>query len=363
MTVLTRPILEISLKNIVENYRFLRSIAPNAVSAAVVKDDAYGLGADIIVKTLYSETKCRDFFVAHAIEGAKITKLATDIRIYVLQGVGKDNINIFRDNEQLIPVISCPDMLNFWQKNKFDNRKPAIQIETGLNRLGFSENELQNMDFAELNEFSLVMSHLACADEKDHFMNEKQLNNFITLKNKYFPNIPASLSASDGVFLGTDFQFDMVRLGAAMYGINTTPYRNSKMKNVVTIKAPILQIKNLTKGEYVGYSATYKANSNRKIAIVSIGYGDGIPRSLSNIGKVFIPNGNDVSEAPIVGRVSMDNIICDVTCIENILVGDMAYVAADFYTLDDVAQDANTIAYEIMSRVGKNLRFEKIYIR
>lgn len=118
-------------------------------------------------------------------------------------------------------------------------------------------------------------------------MNQHQLDNFRRLKEKYFPKLPASLSASDGTFLGAEYQWDMVRLGAAMYGINTAPYRENQMKSVVTVKAPVLQIADLPKGDFVGYSATYRATENRRLAIVSIGYGDGIPRSLSNIGKVF----------------------------------------------------------------------------
>ena len=118
-----------------------------------------------------------------------------------------------------------------------------------------------------------------------------QLENFKHIKEIYFPKLPASLSASDGVFLGGDFQQDVVRLGAAMYGINTAPYRENQMKNVVRVKAPVLQIEELSKGEFVGYSATYRANTDRKIAIISIGYGDGIPRSLSNVGKVFFKVG------------------------------------------------------------------------
>ena len=134
------------------------------------------------------------------------------------------------------------------------------------------------------------------------------------------------------------------------------------MKNVVTVKAPVLQVTDLPKGDFVGYSATYRASSNRKIAIVSIGYGDGMPRSLSNVGKVFFLKGKKISEARIIGRVSMDNIICDVTDVEDIKVGDLAYLAADFYTLDDVARDAGTISYEIMSRLGKNTRFNRKYL-
>ena len=155
----------------------------------------------------------------------------------------------------------------------------------------------------------------------------------------------------------------MVRLGAAMYGINTAPYRANQMQNVVTIKAPVLQIEPLSRGEFVGYSCTYRASSERKIAIVSIGYGDGIPRSLSNIGKVFFKIRGKLAECRIIGRVSMDNIICDVSDADGVEIGDFAYLADDFYTLDDMARDAGTISYEIMSRVGKNTRYLRQYIR
>ena len=357
MSVLTRPILEIDFNNLLDNYLTLKKLASSSICAAVVKDDAYGLGAAEVAKLLHEEAGCDTFFVAHAVEGSIVAAVVPKARIYVLQGIGEDSLEAFRENPQLIPVVSCPEMLDFWKANRVNGIKPAIHIETGLNRLGFRENELAALSEEDKNEFSLVMSHLACADEQGHFMNEHQLNNFHRLKNEYFPKLPASLSASDGVFLGNDFQLDMVRLGAAMYGINTAPYRENQMKNVVRIKAPVLQIAPLPKGDFVGYSATYRANTDRKIAIVSIGYGDGIPRSLSNVGKVFFKTGCQLSEARIIGRISMDNIICDVTNVDNLQVGDTAYLADDFYTLDDMGRDAGTIAYEIMSRIGKNKRF------
>ena len=136
----------------------------------------------------------------------------------------------------------------------------------------------------------------------------------------------------------------------------------NQMKNVVTLKAPVLQIADLPKGEFVGYSATYRASSKRKIAIVSIGYGDGLPRSLSNVGKVFFTTANGIEESRIIGRVSMDNVICDVTDVSDVKVGDLAILSGDFYTLDDVARDAGTISYELMSRLGKNKRIDKKYI-
>lgn len=362
MSILTRPSLQINLDNLLKNYQTLQKIAAPAVCAAVVKDDAYGLGAEKIVPLLYEKVNCRNFFVAHACEGAKIAPLAPQAVIYVLQGVGTDSLAEFIRYPQLIPVISAPEMLAFWQQNRPDERKAAIQVETGLNRLGFREADLKKLNEQAKAKLSLLVSHLACGDEKDHFMNAYQLEHFKRIKNKYFPKLPASLSASDGVFLGGEFKQDMVRLGAAMYGINTAPYRENQMQNVVTVTAPVLQITDLPAGQFVGYSATYRAGTKRKIAIVSIGYGDGLPRSLSNVGKVFFKDGKNLSEARIIGRVSMDNVICDVTNVKNLQVGDTAYFADEFYTLDDMGRDGGTISYEIMSNLGKNTRFNRRYI-
>ena len=423
MSIYTTPVLNINLKKLIDNYKQLMTMSTPAIPAAVVKDDAYGIGAKIVTQTLYNRTHCRHFFVAHAKEGADIRPYAPDATIYVLQGIGADTLSLF-DRHNLVPVISSPEMLKFWQQYKLPNIKPAIQIETGLNRLGFRREELEelfntptqeadndsalahpqlktesdsfatggikydagsefatavyekgyikeqihNHDYAlahphiKENDFSLVISHLSCADEQSHFMNYRQLENFIELKNKYFPNTMCSLSASDGVFLSTEFHFDMVRLGAAMYGINTAPYRENEMQNIIELKAPILQIANTQKGDFIGYSATYKCSKPMKIAIVSIGYGDGVPRSLSNKGKVLFYEHGTAHLCPILGRVSMDNIICDVSSLQSIKVGDYGTIINNDYTVDDVAKDADTIAYELISRIGKNQRILKNYI-
>lgn len=356
MSIFTRPVLQINMNYLVDNYKRLQKIAAPAIASAVVKDDAYGLGADVVAKTLYEKAKCRNFWVAHAVEGAKIAEFVSNSRIYVLQGVGEDSIELFAQYK-FIPVISSPEMWSYWKENQVDGIRPAIQVETGLNRLGFRPDDLEKLSDEERKDFSLVMSHLACGDEKDHFMNQHQLEQFAYIRRQYFPKIPSSLSASDGAFLGEDFCCDMVRLGAAMYGINTAPYRQNQMKNIITLKAPVLQIKALPKGEFIGYSVTYRAATDRRIAIVSIGYGDGIPRSLSNVGKVFFNICGKWSEARILGRVSMDNIICDVSEIDNLQVGDFGYLIFDEYNLDDIARDAGTISYEILSRIGKNTRY------
>ena len=361
MPILTRPILKINLNNLLDNYKQLKKISAHAEAAAVVKDDAYGLSAEVVAQKLYNEGGCRNFFVAHGIEGERIRKFVPEANIFVLQGIGEDSIDSFKKCK-LTPVIGSPEMFEWWKQNKIEGIKPVIQIETGLNRLGSRESDLAKLSSADKNEFGMVLSHLACADAKEHFMNQHQLDNFRRLKAKYFPKLPASLSASDGTFLGSDYQWDMVRLGAAMYGINTAPYRENQMKSVVEVKAPVLQIANLPKGDFVGYSATYRATEDRKLAIVSIGYGDGIPRSLSNVGKVFFNICGRIHEARILGRLSMDNIICDVTNVENLQVGDMAEILSDYYTLDDMGRDAGTISYEILSRIGKNTRYIRKYI-
>ncbi|MBP5399846.1 MAG: alanine racemase [Alphaproteobacteria bacterium] len=360
MSILTRPILEVNIDNIIANYKTLQKIAPNSVAAAVVKDDAYGIGAEVVAESLYKKVGCRCFFVAHGIEGEKIRPHVGKSEIFVLQGIGEDCFSSFK-KAKLTPVISSSEQFAFWKKHKIEGIKPAIQIETGLNRLGFRESDLKKLSATDKKEFSMIMSHLACGDEKDHFMNEHQLSQFDKLKKIYFPNLRASLSASDGTFLGEKYQKDIVRLGAALYGINTAPYRPNQMKPCIKVLAPVLEIATLKKGDFVGYSATYRAATKRKIAIVSIGYGDGVPRSLSNVGKVFFDKNKNHLEARIIGRVSMDNIICDVSNIDGLKVGDMATIIGDFYTLDDIGRDAGTIGYETLSRIGKNPRFIRVY--
>lgn len=361
MPIYTTPIFNINLKKLIENYQILEKLSAPATPAGVVKDDAYGLGAVEVTQALY-QAGCRHFFVAHGSEGALIRPVAQEAEIFVLQGIGDDSLPYFQ-SANLIPVICSPDMLAYWHTHKIADIKPAIQVETGLNRLGFTIKDLEKLSPADLNEFSYVLSHLSCADEQAHFMNARQLENFRKIKSRFFPNTPATLSASDGVFLGDDFHFDLTRLGAALYGINTAPYRENIMKNILELKAPVLQVKPLAKGEFVGYSATFRAPTDMRIAIVSIGYGDGLPRSLSNRGKVIFYHNGQAFFCPILGRVSMDNVICDVSSIPTLQTGDFGYLINDDYTVDDIARDAGTIAYELISNLGKNPRFIKSYKR
>lgn len=362
MPIYTTPVFNINLKKITQNYNLVKSQNPNAILSAVIKDNAYGLGAIEVAAELYNNANCRHFFVAHAKEGALVRPHIPNAAIYVLQGIGKDSLKYFQDNN-LTPAISSPEMLSYWQQHKIAGIRPIIHIETGLNRLGFKEEDLEKLSTKDLQEFSYVLSHLACADEDTHPLNAQQLAKFNAIKTKYFPDTPCTLSASGGTFLGSQYHFNMLRLGAVLYGINSAPYCSTQPHNVIELKAPVLQIKSITKGESVGYSASFVAQKDMQIAIISIGYGDGIPRSLSNCGKVVFYHNQKPYFSPILGRVSMDNIICDISNIPTLLVGDFGYIYDNTQTINDVAPLANTIAYELISNLGKNPRFIKNYIK
>lgn len=354
MTLFTRPHREIKLSALAQNYQSLRALAGSARAAGVVKNDAYGLGGAEVTKRLV-RAGCKAFFVAHAFEGVAVRKEAPLADIYVLQGMGQDSIKDMI-SARLTPVLSTPAQLKFWVAQGVDEIRPIVQVETGLNRLG-----LRMMDIAALTPeqkagFSYILSHLACADTPAHFMNNIQLKQFCEIRES-FPEIPLTLSASDGVFLGVDFAFDMVRLGAAMYGLNTAPYRPAIVQPVLFISAPVLQIVDLKAGEYVGYGATYQAPHAMRMAVVSIGYGDGLPRALSNVGHVRWQG----KEGKIIGRISMDNIMVDVSEMGALKEGDFVSILDEVYTPDKMAAQAGTIGYEILSNLGKGGRWVTSY--
>lgn len=351
--MLTRPEFKISLENLADNYRVLKN-KTGARPAAVVKADAYGLGASKVAQRLVREG-CNAFFVAHAFEGAVVRSVAEQADIYVLQGIGEDSVADFKKC-RLTPVIANPQMLAYWNTLGITNVRPIIQVETGLNRLGFRMSDAAALSQEQIGRFSYMLSHLACVDEHIHFMNARQREAFEAWRAKL--KLPATFSASDGVFLGTPYHYDMVRLGAALYGLNVEAGKRSALKTVAFVRAPVLQISDVPAGDYIGYGATFAVTSFMRIAVVSIGYADGLMRSLSNRGQVRI---NGV-RAPIVGRISMDNVMCDVSSVPHVQVGDMADILDDVYRADDMAADAGTIGYEILTTMGQGKRFCRSYI-
>ena len=240
----------------------------------------------------------------------------------------------------------------------------AIHIDTGMNRLGMTVTEAQGI-IPRINAgdhgITLVMSHLASAELLNSSANARQLSAFREIAS-VFSGVPASLANSSGVFLGAQFQFDLVRPGCALYGINPTPEADNPMQPVVELKARIVQIRNIERGDTVGYGGTWTARRPTRIAIVSAGYADGYFRAASasdgTRGAEVVVAGK---RCPVAGRISMDLMAVDVTDLDKKAVrrGHMATLIGEGITVDELAHHFGTIGYEVLTSLGK--RYARIY--
>ncbi|MDE2228853.1 MAG: alanine racemase [Alphaproteobacteria bacterium] len=351
-------ILEIDLRAVAANWRRLqRELAPGARMAAVVKADAYGLGVARIGPIL-ARAGCGLFFVATLDEGVALRKVLPKAAIAVLDGALAGSETVFA-RARLIPVLNDLGQVVRW--SKAHPRKPAIlHLDTGMARLGLSRTEVDRLaaDPALLARVDLaaIMSHLACADEPRHPKNPEQLARFRAALAR-LPKAPASLASSSGIFLGPAYHFEIVRPGAALFGINPLPGQPNPMQPTVALKAKILQVRDVDAGETVGYGATHRMERPSRIATVAVGYADGWLRSASNRGSAAIAG----RRVPVVGRISMDLLTLDVTGIEAGQAKPGAYVDLldDSYGVDDAADAAGTIGYEMLTLLGR--RYARIY--
>lgn len=360
-------VVTIDLGAIAANWQALAKLVSPAECGAVVKADAYGLGAGRVIPALQS-AGCRTFFVATQPEALQARALARSATIYVLDGLlpgaGEDLIAA-----AAIPVLSNGEAIREWSalaKAKDVRLPAAIQIDSGLNRLGLDESALSAImtdgEMLSWLDLKLIMSHLACADDPDDAKNAAQLAAFRRLSSISLP-APLSLAASDGLMLSRDFHFDLVRPGYALYGGQAFKGGATPVRPVVKAEARILQVREVPDGATVGYSATYSAKGTRRIATVAAGYADGLFRHLSagdgeSGGQVSI----DGRFAPIVGRVSMDLITVDVTDVPTGSVGrgEMACLIGPDLPIEAVGAAAGTIGYEVLTSLGR--RFHRVYV-
>lgn len=353
-------VLTIDLGAIVSNYRLLSSNLGNVPCAAVVKADAYGLGAAEVASAL-ERAGCRTFFVAHVSEGIDLRRtVSRESRICVLNGLPRRTEADFVAAD-LIPVINSKGELLAWRDHArtVGERLPVVlQVDSGMSRLGLAPSDVSAIaaepTLLEGLSLELVMSHLACADEPEHEANGAQLREFKRLR-AMLPPSPASLANSSGVFLGEGFHFDMVRPGAALYGLNPTPQMPNPMRPVVTLCARVLQVRDAPSGTGIGYGHVVSANRTSRLATISLGYADGWPRNAGT--HAFFGD----ARLPFIGRVSMDSIILDAP--DGAIApaeGDMVDLICARQTVDDVARTAGTIGYEILTRFGR--RFHRRYL-
>ena len=358
-------ILTVDLAAIVSNWNELGRRAMPSECAAVIKADGYGCGIEQVARAL-ALAGCKTFFVAELAEARRVRAVAPEPAIYVLNGLLPGTAGAFPE-VRARPVIGSLVELAEWDAFCSANQwrgGAALHVDTGMNRLGISANEaaaLAPRIRAENHGITLLMSHLACAEQPDHPLNEHQMKLFREVRLLY-RGIPGSLANSSGIFLGSAAHCDMVRPGAALFGINPTPGHRNPMRPVVELQARVVQVRTVPKGETIGYNATWTARHATRVAVVAVGYADGYPRSAS---ATDAAPGADVVvrgvRCPLAGRVSMDLLAVDITALPDHSVrrGDLVTLIGDEFGVDALAAAAGTIGYEVMTSLGP--RYQRAY--
>ncbi|MEE8171853.1 MAG: alanine racemase [Alphaproteobacteria bacterium] len=354
--------LSIDLDAIAANWRALGArLHGGARAGAVVKADAYGLGMAAVAPSLHA-AGCRDFFTASLDEGIALRAFLADCRIYVFFGPGPGEAAEY-SRHGLTPVLNDLGQIEIWRAHpsRGSAEQAVLQIDTGMSRLGLAPQEVARLvaqpeRLAGL-PIAFVMSHLACAEQPGHRMNEAQRGEFKAALGALGPSAAAagsSLANSSGIFLGAEFHFDLARPGAAIYGLNPTPGNVNPMSEVVRLQGKILQVRRVDSLRSVGYGAAHVVTRPSRIATVPVGYADGYLRSASNRASGSIRG----VQVPVVGRVSMDMITLDVTDIplEHAQPGEPVDLIGGPHPIDALAGEAGTIGYEILTSLGRRYR-------
>jgi alanine racemase len=328
--------LHIDLSALTANYRALASLA-RAEAAAVVKADGYGLGADRVAQTL-ATAGARTFFVATAEEGAQLRRILGPAPVInVFSGHMDGDTPLIRD-AALTPMLNSPEQIAR-HTSALGTAPFGLQLDTGMSRLGLSPDDWPDARTYAA-QATLVMSHLACADDPPHPQNDQQRATFHAMTQGLAA--PKSLAATGGTLMGAGYHYDMIRPGIGLYG--GFPFTDAQP--VVRLTLPVIQIREIAPGTSVGYSATYVADAPRKIATVSAGYADGLIRAMS--ARATLWDGD--TPCPLVGRVSMDLLTIDVTdCATPPATLD---ILGPHQGVDALAEAAGTIGYEILTSLG-----------
>ncbi len=355
-------VLTINLGAIAANYRVIAGQVSPARCAAVVKADAYGLGIGKVAPVL-RDAGCTSFFVAHLSEAIVLREvIGPDGDIFVLNGIdpGCEDLCAARG---FVPVLNSASQVTRWRDAARAQGRAltaALQIDSGMSRLGITPGMAADLardsDFATDVALRLLMTHLACADQPSDPTNARQRESFLSVR-RLFPDMPASIANSGGAFLAPGFGLDLVRPGIALYGVAPNECTEG-LRPVVRLDARILQIREIDAGTGVGYGLDYIALDRRRLATIAIGYADGWPRSLGGAGAAWFSG----KRLPIVGRVSMDSLTIDISALppEAVAEGGFVELIGPSQSLEDVARDAGTIAYEILTRLGP--RHERLYV-
>lgn len=349
--------LVIDLGALAHNYRTIcASLKKGTMCAAVLKANGCGMGLKEAATRLYREG-CRHFFMAFLSEAIELKSyIGQDSFIYVLAGLRQGDEDVYVSHN-LIPVLSDLSQIQAWNAfsiTKGQCLKAVLHFDTGFTRTGISAEAVKKLTLLDLSHIEIVcvMSHLACAYQPGHPMNEAQRLSFDDLR-KRFHTIPASFASTGAVRFGDVYHYDMVRVSIALTGCREAD--NPNLKPVLKAYSQVLQINTINTGETVGYDATFIAQRPSSIATLAGGYADGYFRSLSNRGEVYFQG----KRLPIVGKVSMDMFTIDVTDVP-IRPGDWVELFGDHLSAYEVAQSAGSVSWELFARLGP--RFERFYV-
>lgn len=325
------PELRIDGRALQSNWTRLNALS-SGKAGAVVKANGYGLGVENVAPLLWN-AGARDYFVASFDEGVELRTLLPEARIFELSG-----LSIFTQNDaNLIPVLNSMAMVR-----ALDDRPFALQFDTGMTRLGIGMNSLAEVQHLRPD---LVISHLASADNPASKMNSSQLAAFSQVR-ETFPCAPASLSATGGILLGQDFQFDLIRPGIGIYG--GEPY--SEAEPTIQIAAPVIQSMEIQSRTSIGYSETFISERPMRVATLFGGYADGIARVLSNQINFY----HNETPCPVLGRISMDAITVDISALDE--VPTHLELFRPEQSINHLASKANTIAYELFTSLGSRYK-------
>ncbi len=361
----TTGVLFVDLVAIARNYGSITLVCPSAECGGVVKADAYGLGLAQVAPAL-AKAGCKTFFVATLSEAETLRSVIPKARIIVLNGLLPGTARYF-GMLGVQPTLNSLAEVREWQAHCGGTGvagEVVVQFDTGMTRLGLTPEECLELSLkTELAEFigpSVKMSHLACADDQTHEENSKQLTAFQEIVNRF--GGPGSLANSAGAKLASDYHFDLVRLGIALYGGRAVTGAPNLMSPTVHLYGRILQVRETSGVTHVGYGAAHRLSGPRRLATVAAGYADGYFRHLSAChakagGVVFI----DGCAAPVVGRISMDLTVVDVSKIpaSKVSRGGWVELIGSAITIDDVADYSGTIGYEVLTALGR--RYRRIY--
>ena len=356
--------LEVDLSAVAHNYHLTKSfLSPSCQIAGVVKSDAYGVGMAEVATTLWDEG-CRHFFVAFVSEGMSLRKVLPHALIYVLSGLLPQTEEVFFEHA-LIPVLTDRGQIEQWRAyaHKLSKKLSAIlHVDTGITRNGLSFREVmtsaQHPERFEGLELHYIMSHLASSENKDSSQNEEQLLAFERARS-LLPNVKASLSNSSGLMLGPAYHFVLVRPGLGLLGYARPFPFEDRVQPCLKALGRVVQITETKKGQPVGYGASYRCKRPSRLATLGVGYGDGFFWDLSNRGEVWFGG----YSAPIVGRVSMDFMVVDVTEVpENqVFPGAWATLFDSCERVHALARQATTLHYELLTSLG--IRYYRRYIK